>query len=126
MGLHAFVNLREHAPNEVRQPYNFYYHVGTGEVPYTSPNFFQADIPTKAVLHGIPIYQAMSEQFIPAYTVFVLTYFSLDRNALRHAILKAQIEPGEIYDDGYIPSLVKFPMATLKTMTVIIGSRKGN
>ena len=109
MGLQVFVNLREQAPNEVRQPYNFYYHVGAGEVPYLSPNFFQANIPTKAVLHGIPIYQAVGEQFVPAYTVFVLTYFSLHRNALRDAILEAQIEPGKVYDDDYIPSLVNYP-----------------
>lgn len=109
MGLQNFVNLggQAPAPNEINKVGGL--SVRTGEVPYLSPNFFQVDVPTKAVLHGIPIYKPARDQFIPAYTVFVLTYFSLDRNALRNAILKAQIEPGKIYDDDYIPWLANIP-----------------
>ena len=110
MGLQKFVNLGGQAPNEFQVPNKLrWLHVAAGEVPYISPNFFQVDISTKAVLHGIPIYKAVGDQFIPVYTVFVLTYFSLDRYALQSAILKAQIEPGKIYDDDYLPTLVNYP-----------------
>jgi len=107
MGLQTFVNLGGQVPNGLNTSDQL--RVGAGEAPYISSNFFQVDIPTKAVLHGIPIYKAVGEQFIPAYTVFVLTYFSLERYALQSAILKAQVEPGKIYDDDYMPTLANYP-----------------
>jgi hypothetical protein len=73
LGVHEFINLHGKLPHEVD-----YLVFDSGEVPYITPWFLPDDIESFAVLHALPIHQVLEGQFIPAYTRFMLTYFSVE------------------------------------------------
>lgn len=102
LGIQNVMHLVSQWPEELRR----LFHVDTGEVPYISPRLFQADIPTRAILHGFPLYKASANQFIPKYTVYALTYFSLDKNQVRSLILHSY---QSATDPDYRPLFVDMP-----------------
>lgn len=106
LGIHEFVNLHDQEPTELGYLTN-----GAGEVPRLTPWFLPDDIPSFAVLHALPICRIEKEQFVPAYTVFVLTYFSEDPNLLleRHGQAEAERSRG---DPEYYPGFFSLPGLT--------------
>jgi hypothetical protein len=71
MGVHQFSNLNGQMPTEVD-----IFGVDYGEVPYVTPWFLPKDIPSAVVLHALPICRTVKGEFVPTFTLFLLTYFS--------------------------------------------------
>ncbi|MDQ2809033.1 MAG: hypothetical protein M3Z04_19335 [Chloroflexota bacterium] len=73
LGLQRFIQLHEQTPTELKRFLN-----ASAEVPYLTPSYFAAGVPTYAVLHALPICRTEDNRFVPRYTVFALTYFTAD------------------------------------------------
>ena len=105
MGAHVFVNLHAQQPVELQR-----FEIQCGEVPYITPDFFQPDIKTYAVIHALPICQPQitANHFEPRYTVFALTYFSEQPQVVKDRYRDKQQEGMDEKSD-YWPVSVAFP-----------------
>lgn len=71
VGIQLFANFHQITPYELKYVQNNW-----GEVPYLTPWFLPDDLDSFAVLHALPICRIETAQFVPRYTLFILTYFS--------------------------------------------------
>lgn len=103
LGTHTFGNIQEMSLLGMPDSGLAY-----GEVPYITPWFCPDDVETYVVLHGVPICAVQAGQFIPIYTLFALTYFSLNPGEIinRHKRQQAKIA---LEDDEYYPAVVYIP-----------------
>ncbi|MBZ0280193.1 MAG: hypothetical protein K8L97_05600 [Anaerolineae bacterium] len=97
LGVHEFINLHDLTPHEVVDLY-----LASGEVPYVTPWFLPDDIDSFAVLHALPICQIVEQEFVPAYTHFMLTYFSADTDTIIKRCYDSQWKAIQ-NDDEYYP-----------------------
>ena len=91
-GIHEFFNLHGQWPHEIRYLSN-----RAGEAPRLTPWCLPAEMPAFAVLHALPICRLEAEQFVPVYTVFILTYFSAQPALLlkRHYAVEGERGKGD-------------------------------
>jgi len=109
LGMHVFLNLHDEQPTEIKYMKN-----NTGEVPYITPWNFPEDLESYAVLHALPICRIEDNEFVPRYTVFILTYFNRDLESLfRHFAAEAKAK-GVKDDPEYYPATV-WPPGTVDT-----------
>jgi hypothetical protein len=106
LGIHEFMNLHDQEPSELGYLAN-----SAGEVPRLTPWFLPEDIPSFAVLHALPICRIEAEQFVPAYTVFILTYFSENPGLLLERHYQTEAERGR-GDPEYYPGFFSLPGLT--------------
>jgi len=87
LGIHRFVNLHDQEPLGTD-----YFPNGSGEAPRLTPWFLPDDIQSFVVLHGLPICRIVEEEFVPSYTLFILTYFCDDPKGVlkRHYEVQAK------------------------------------
>jgi hypothetical protein len=71
LGITGFTNLHGQIPDELN-----WFKQWTGEVPAVAPMFLPDDIESYVILHALPVCRIENNQFVPRYTIFVLTYFS--------------------------------------------------
>lgn len=107
LGVQEFINLHGNLPTEVRD-----FHFDFGEVPYITPWFLPDDIESYAVLHALPIHQIVEGQFIPAYTRFMLTYFSVDSASILQRCYASQQE-AMARDNEYYPYTLAAPYRSM-------------
>ena len=72
-----FVNLNHTDPYEVRHLWH------CDEVPTVMPYLLADDIESYAVMHALPICRIEQEQFVPRYTLYMITYYSAAENVER-------------------------------------------
>jgi hypothetical protein len=82
IGVQQFLNLHQQPPTELE-----YFDNASGDVPYLSRGLFAARVPTAAILHALPICRIEDDQFAPRYTIFALTYFSQNPQAVLGRVL---------------------------------------
>jgi len=75
LGVHKFLNLHGALP-----PFNYF--INYGEVPYVEPWILESSIPGFSILHALPVCKIENDDFLPAYTIFSLTYFCPNRASL--------------------------------------------
>jgi hypothetical protein len=82
-GVHSFLHLHHHEPSEVDALTYYGYDslaigldMGAGEVPYLTDWLISDKMESYATIHALPICRPEDEQFVPTYTLFILTYFS--------------------------------------------------
>ncbi|MCL4301448.1 MAG: hypothetical protein KJ077_37455 [Anaerolineae bacterium] len=68
---HDFINLNGLQPTELEDQKTF----GV-EVPYVHPFWLPDDIPSYAVMHALPICRPEGQQFVPRYSLYIITYYS--------------------------------------------------
>ncbi|HNB51663.1 MAG TPA: hypothetical protein PK530_06955 [Anaerolineales bacterium] len=71
LGLANFTNLHGQIPDEVDGFLSI-----TGEIPYITPQLLPSHLESYVVLHALPICRIENNQFVPRYTVFVISYFA--------------------------------------------------
>lgn len=71
IGVAHFTNLHGKMPTELD-----WFQQETGEIPVVTPWLLPDDIESYVILHALPLCRMERNQFVPSYTVFVLTYFS--------------------------------------------------
>jgi hypothetical protein len=76
VAIHHFVNLNGVMPTELH-----YKSLGC-EVPYVIPVFLPDDIKSYAVMHALPICRVEDDQFVPRYSVYMITYYSKEPSTL--------------------------------------------
>lgn len=86
-GYQLFLNLHNQLPIEVEM-----LGIQWGEVPYITDWLISDDMPSYAVLHGLPICRIEDNQFNPTYTEFILTYFSEDPDLLMKQFFKRETD----------------------------------
>lgn len=106
LGVHNFVNYHGSLP----YPHGACH----GEVPWLNTWMVDFNTPGFAVIFAFPICKIENDAFVPAYTIFSLSYFSPDRDGL---LEEWQVSQRQIMDRDpeYYPSLV----------TVLLTSRRG-
>ncbi|HYF63975.1 MAG TPA: tRNA (N6-threonylcarbamoyladenosine(37)-N6)-methyltransferase TrmO [Herpetosiphonaceae bacterium] len=113
LGIHQFLHLHDHIPEQAFS----YFPNHDGEVPFITPWFFADDLPSFAVLSALPICRILENQFVPAYTAWILSYFCvnptliLDRHYEREAALYG-------HDREYWPQTVWAPGSYYTNTTV--------
>ncbi len=103
LGIQLFVNFHSNLPTELT-----WFENQSGEVPYLTPWFFPPDIPGYAILHALPICRIEDEQFVPRYTVFILTYFSQSPHIVLERHYAAEWARGQ-GDSEFYPATVAAP-----------------
>ena len=103
LGVHGFKNLHRNRP-----PGNKYVSVWSGEVPFVTPWFCPEDVESYVIVNGVPIFEWLDGDLKPMYTLFTMTYFSVDPKGLINRHYKNQFEGGED-DDEYYPETVGMP-----------------
>lgn len=105
-GYHIFDNLHNQEPIEVEQ-----FKVFWGEVPYITSWLIADDLPSVTVLHGLPICRIENGQFVPTYTMFLLTYFSEDPDWLYERFKQQERDhySGYYLGDAIVPLLTAGP-----------------
>ncbi|MCE7984855.1 MAG: hypothetical protein DYG89_27090 [Caldilinea sp. CFX5] len=100
---HCFLNLHGRLPIEIS-----YFESGTGEAPHLTGWAMPDDIESYAVLHALPLCRIAAGQFVPSYTLFILTYFSVDPRAIiwRHYTAEAERGKG---DPEFYPAGLDWP-----------------
>jgi hypothetical protein len=76
VAMHHFINLNGVMPTELH-----YTELGC-EVPYVIPVFLPDDIESYAVMHALPICRVEDGQFVPRYSVYMITYYSKEPSTL--------------------------------------------
>jgi hypothetical protein len=76
VAMHHFINLNGVMPTELH-----YKSLGC-EVPYVIPVFLPDDIESYAVMHALPICRVEGDQFVPCYSVYMITYYSEEPSTL--------------------------------------------
>jgi hypothetical protein len=89
LGIAEFTNLFGRVPDEVDS-----FQQETGEVPFVSSELLPATVESYAVLHALPICRVEDNQFVPCYTVFLLTYFAKDPAAVLQRVKDRQNAEG--------------------------------
>ncbi len=108
LGIQVFMNFHHTAPYELELFANAW-----GEVPYLTPWFFVENQTTYAILHALPICRPETDQFIPRYTVFALTYFSEDPQEILREHIRAE-DAAHAPDSDYWPDTVHPPGDALR------------
>lgn len=103
LGTHVFYNLHNQIPKACE-----YVEIWSGEVPYITPWFCPDDIESYVVIHALPIYERQGESYVPRYTAFLLTYFTLNPGFLFDRHYQQQREWGK-NDDRFYPATVYTP-----------------
>ena len=70
-----FINLNGETPEEE-------YFSNESEVPYVMPVFLPEDIESYAVMHCLPICRVEQGQFVPRYSLYLLTYYAAAAHTL--------------------------------------------
>lgn len=101
MGVQRFVHLHQ-VPLAEADIFN----CACGELPYLTPDFFREGFATYAVLHALPICRIEHEEFIPRYTLFLITYFTENKGAIRTQRMAITLEdsPDSPYPDPFDPA----------------------
>lgn len=93
VGVQRFVNLNKHLPVEINYGNNM-----NGDIPVMTPELVEHDSEASAVIHSLPICRIENNQFVPKYSVYLLSYFAPSPSVARHALLsRYPATPG----DGY-------------------------
>lgn len=71
-----FINLHSVVPKEVT------YFSNQSEVPFVMPVFLPDDIESYVVMHSLPICRIEKNKFVPRYSLYLLTYYSMNPQAL--------------------------------------------
>lgn len=110
LGVHLFLHLHNTVPEGV------YYSTGTGEVPFITPWFFADDLACFAVLSALPICRIIDTHFVPTYTAWCLSYFSVNPTEVlkRHYANEAQYSG----DREFYPQTVGAPGSYYTNTTV--------
>jgi len=107
---HHFINLNGKVPSEV------HYFENISEVPYVvprllvdklqsgTPDLESEDLNPQAVMHALPICRIENRQFVPSYSVYMITYYALNPAPLiaHYHKLRDYIEwfPEPVLDDA--------------------------
>jgi len=86
-GVQSFINYHGHFPYEISRIR------GYSEVPYVGKQIIDHD-GAHAVMHALPVCRIEDNQFIPRYTLFLVTYFALDIGAVYAAHYAQEYEFG--------------------------------
>jgi hypothetical protein len=78
VGTQAFINLHGLVPAEV----GWYFSNTNSEVPFVMPIFLPDDVESYAVMHAVSVCRVEQSQYVPRYTVFVLTYYASNPSEL--------------------------------------------
>lgn len=104
LGIHQFLNLHgQPPPRRLATWIN-----RTGEIPRITHWFFRHKIETFAIIHALPICRIAENKFIPAYTLFNLTYFAVDPRILLERHYAEEWERGK-GDSEFYPATVIGP-----------------
>lgn len=92
------VNLNGNFPTEVKsfQNHNF-------DIPIFNPELLPDDMRSAAVIHSLPICRIEAGQYVPRYSVYMISYFAEHANEAYHRAMKIKYPPSEEIDDGYHP-----------------------
>jgi len=104
VAVQCFVNLNGTYYEENEQPNLPAFVNHNGDIPFIIPDLLPDHIPSTAVIHSLPICNIESGQFIPRFSVYMITYYSESPPEIisyRYKIL----DPGE---DDYLV-LLGFP-----------------
>ena len=82
VGVHAFLNFNGRLPSNSEFDSGLFFS-SEPEVPFVSPHLLPDDIEAYAVMHALPICQPWGKQFRPHYTLFTITYYSIDPDMLK-------------------------------------------
>jgi hypothetical protein len=97
IGVHSFLNLNQRLPSKTELRNKTLYSTEP-EVPIITPTLLPDDIESYAVLHSLPICQPWGKRFLPRYILFMLTYYSTNRQALELRRLKEWIGGEEVIE----------------------------
>jgi hypothetical protein len=100
---HLFLNLHGQSPVEVQYLAN-----NTGEVPRITNWALSDNIESYAVMHALPLCRVEKGQFVPSYTLFILTYFSMAPQTIIHQHYQDESERGK-GDKEYYPASLDHP-----------------
>jgi hypothetical protein len=89
-GVTSFINLQGKTPTEITY-FNF-----KPEVPYILPDYLPDSPRSYAVMHSLPICRVENGVFIPAYSLFLITYYSLHPDILHARAIKGHDIDGPI------------------------------
>ncbi len=107
LGVHTFLNLNGHKPkaSELNSGHLF---SSEPEIPMITPTLLPRDIQSYAVLHSLPICKIWGGRFIPKYTLYMLTYYSINNQELELRRLKEwtrgidlEVRLGKTWGYGY-------------------------
>jgi len=101
---HIFINFHDVLPTELWGFSN-----DTGEAPIVTPWFLPDDIPSYIVMHALPLCRIEAEQFVPSYTLFMLSYYSENPELVWQRHLEAERRRGgewsrKLADPEQLPS----------------------
>ncbi|MEP7288482.1 MAG: hypothetical protein ABI947_22245 [Chloroflexota bacterium] len=111
LGVHTFLNLHNNIPIETR-PFNNI----AGEIPYITPWLLPDDIPAQAIIHALPICRVVNDVFIPSYTQFIISYFSLAPRLILDTHYANERKISE-EDSEYYPRTVLLPHSYPNTLS---------
>ena len=78
LGVKGFINFNGIEPTELRSSY----YSGPPEIPSVM-GVYLPDVPVSyAVMHSLPICRVENHEFVPRYSLFMITYFSKDTHTL--------------------------------------------
>ena len=108
--MQTFLNLNGHHPTEITSLLN-----ECGDIPIVLPDLLNSDIKTVAVMHSLPICRVESDEFVPRYSVYTVTYYSQNPRTVRQQALDSKwahvdfsqqdgYHPGYLYDDSSLIS----------------------
>jgi hypothetical protein len=83
VAVHEFLNLNQMRPFK-KELHHSALHSTEPEVPFISPSLLPDDVDSKAVIHSLPICRIKGDSFVPKYTLYLLTYYAQDAEAVRH------------------------------------------
>lgn len=105
IGIRKFINLHGVDPDSGRDTFDN----TEGEIPFVDSGFFvYEDIKAYVVVHALPICRVETEQFVPSYTVFIMTYFGEQPQEIVRRIYERQIKWINV-DPSYEAALVANP-----------------
>jgi hypothetical protein len=90
VGTQIFINLHGLVPTEV----GWYFSNNNSEVPFVMPIFVPDDIESYVVMHAVSVCRVEQDEFVPRYTVFMLTYYSSNPSELIKRRLKEMSDFG--------------------------------
>lgn len=79
--VHCFIHLNGKRPNK-RNLMDDVLHSSEPEIPFVTPSLLNSDTPTIAVIHSIPIMNIRGKTFKPAYTLYVISYYAENPEAV--------------------------------------------
>jgi len=79
--VHSFIHLNGKLPNR-RNLMDDVLHSSEPEIPFITPSLLNSDLQTVAVIHSIPIMNMRGKTFKPAYTLYVISYYAENPDAV--------------------------------------------